>query len=99
MSVCVCSIGRSGGWLDQCGAVEQGKPLIGVVLPIIGNCALIPNVSPQLYSIAPSRSRLIGTGREGHMGRLDKGGKRCRVEEWPQECCVMRLHTKKRKPY
>lgn len=54
--------GRRGGRLDQCGAAEGGAALIGVALPIIGNCALIPNVSPQLYSIAPSRSRLIGIG-------------------------------------
>lgn len=33
---------------SQCEAAEGGSSFIGVALPIIGNCSLIPNVSPQI---------------------------------------------------
>lgn len=95
---------RRGGRLDQCGAAEGGAALIGVALPIIGNCALIPNVSPQLYSIAPSRSRLIGIGlttvwnqQEGRPRRGDDLFRRLVCPSHKEKEAMLRCEMRERK--
>lgn len=90
----LCCWSGQEAWLDQCEAAERGSAFIGVALPIIGNCSLIPNVSPQiiLYCFFPLTFDWDWTLDGGEEAKTSKG---IDVRSSPK---LLKNQTKKRKP-